>query len=101
GAVYNVGTGRQTSLAEAVEVARRVMTVEALPQWGSMAPRGWDTTTWVADSRRIRDRLGWRPRHTLEQGLAHLVRWLQEDPEMLSHYEAMQAVAEPAHARRH
>jgi UDP-glucose 4-epimerase len=100
GAVYNVGTGRQTSLAEAVEVARRVMSIEALPRWGSMAPRGWDTSTWVADSGRIRDRLGWRPRHTLEQGLEHLVRWLKENPEMLSHYEAMQALAEPAHTRR-
>jgi UDP-glucose 4-epimerase len=65
-----------------------------------MAPRGWDTSTWVADSGRIQDRLGWRPRHTLQQGFEHLVRWLKEDPDMLSRYEAMQAPAEPAGATR-
>ncbi len=100
GAVYNVGTGRETPLAEAVEVARRVMSIEALPQWGSMAPRGWDTSTWVADNRRIQDRLGWRPRHTLQRGLQNLVRWLKENPDMLSHYEAVQALAQPAGAMR-
>jgi nucleoside-diphosphate-sugar epimerase len=75
-----------------------VMSVEALPQWGSMAPRGWDTSTWVADNRRIQDRLGWRPRHTLQRGLQNLVRWLKENPDMLSHYEAVQALAQPAGA---
>ncbi len=34
GAVYNVGTGIQTRLGEIVEVARRVMEIEAEPEWG-------------------------------------------------------------------
>jgi nucleoside-diphosphate-sugar epimerase len=97
GAIYNVGTGHQTSLAEVVQAARRVMSIEAVPQWGSMAPRGWDTSTWVADSSLIHDRLGWGPRHTFQEGFELLVTWLQDDPDMLRHYEAVQAAAQVAH----
>lgn len=69
GAVYNVGTGVQTTLREVVDVARRILAIPAEPQWGSMPRRPWDASCWVADNRRIREELGWAPRFTLEQGL--------------------------------
>jgi nucleoside-diphosphate-sugar epimerase len=75
GAVYNVGTGVQTSLREVVATARRLMGIRAEPRWGTMPPRPWDTTVWVADRRAIEAALGWRPRHTLEQGLASMIEW--------------------------
>ena len=52
GAIYNVGTGVQTTIGEAVEVARRILRVPGEPTWGSMPARAWDTDTWVADTRR-------------------------------------------------
>jgi nucleoside-diphosphate-sugar epimerase len=87
GAVYNLGTGVQTSLRDAVDVARRVLGVAAEPRWGTMPDRRWDTTVWVADSRRARDELGWRPRHTFEQGLRKLVGWFRESPSLLGLYQ--------------
>src|SRR6185436_7690870 len=54
GAVYNVGTGVQTSLREVVEVARHVLGIVVEPVWGTLAARGWDTNVWVADNRVIR-----------------------------------------------
>ena len=86
GAVYNVGTGVQTTIREAVDVTRRVLGLDEQPQWGTMAERKWDTTTWVADSRRIRSRLGWSPRHTFESGFRATVDWFHEHPEMLALY---------------
>ena len=80
GAVYNVGTGVQTSLREVVQVARRVLNIAAEPVWGSLKPRTWDTAVWVADGRAIRDALGWRPRVTFENGIRRLVHWFREDP---------------------
>lgn len=86
GVVYNVGTGVQTRLDEVVEVARRIMGLTAGPQWGSMPNRRWDTCVWVSDSRKIREELGWQPRHTLEQGLGLMVSWFRDTPSICDFY---------------
>ncbi len=80
GAVYNVGTGRQTTVQEAVEVARRMLDVAVEPQWGTMPNRLWDTSVWVADNRKICAELGWRPRHTFEEGFRKTVAWFAQNP---------------------
>lgn len=79
GAIYNVGTGVQTSLREVVDIARRVMRVDTKPAWGSMPDRRWDTTVWVADSQRIQSQLGWQPGHTFDHGFRKTVRWFRDD----------------------
>ena len=75
GAIYNVGTGVQTTLREVVEVARRVMGITVEPVWGSMRSRRWDTDKWIADNRKIERELGWRPRYTFEEGFRQMVNW--------------------------
>lgn len=91
GAVYNLGTGVQTSLHEVVDVARRVLGLTVEPRWGSMPDRSWDTSVWVADSRAIRRALGWAPRHTLEQGFRLMVAWLRDDPALCQLYVSHRA----------
>lgn len=91
GAVYNVGTGVQTTIAEAVEITREVLGVEAQPDWGSMPARDWDTSRWVADSSKIRDRLGWKPKLGFKNGLAAYADWLRERPCVLAYYESHRA----------
>jgi nucleoside-diphosphate-sugar epimerase len=86
GAVYNVGSGVQVSIAQLVALARRVLDVEVEPDWASMPPRNWDTDTWVADSRRIREDLGWVPRVGLEEGFTRTVEWLLENPQLADVY---------------
>ena len=86
GAVYNVGTGVQTSLREVVDVARRVMGISAEPRWGSMPRRRWDTSVWVSDNRAIRRHLGWAPRYTLEQGLRTMVDWFKDNRSLQARY---------------
>jgi UDP-glucose 4-epimerase len=75
GAVYNVGTGTQVSMRTVVDLAQRVLGIKAHPEWGSMPGRNWDTSMWVADSRKIRDVLGWRPRCSLEEGFRKMADW--------------------------
>jgi dolichol-phosphate mannosyltransferase len=75
GAVFNLGSGRQTTLREVAEIARRVLGIKAEPQWGTMPPRTWDTSIWRADSRKIQADLGWRPRHGFEDGFSRMVAW--------------------------
>ena len=77
GRVYNVGSGRQTTVQEVVQTTCRVLGLDAEPAWGSMANRSWDTETWVANPQRIREDLGWEARIDLEQGLARTLAWLR------------------------
>lgn len=85
-AVYNVGSGTQTSLRTLVELARRTLGVAAEPVWGTMQDRSWDTTVWFADPRKIAAELGWRPAHTLEDGFRRTVDWLRADDSMARLY---------------
>jgi dolichol-phosphate mannosyltransferase len=87
GAVYNVGTGNQTSLREVVRVARSALAIPREPVWGSMPNRNWDTTTWVADNRKACRELGWQPVYTFEQGFQALVHWFREHPDLVRWYD--------------
>jgi UDP-glucose 4-epimerase len=75
GAVYNVGTGVQTTLAEIVDLARRLLPIGLEPAWGTMPDRSWDTDVWVANPARISAELGWSAKLDLEQGLAKTIAW--------------------------
>ena len=80
GAVYNVGTGIQTSLRQVVDVARSVLQIAVEPQWGSMPNRLWDTNVWVSDNKKIRAALGWQPQHTFEQAFRLMANWFRSNP---------------------
>lgn len=87
GAVYNIGTGVQTSLREVVDAARAIMHITAEPAWGTMPDRQWDTNVWVSDPTAIRDALGWRARQTFMDGLRQTVDWFRAHPDMIAYYE--------------
>ena len=99
GAIYNVGSGRQTSLRAVVELARRTLEIAAEPVWGSMPNREWETSVWVADTRKISSQLGWQPAHTLDEGFRRTVEWLRRDRGLLEFY-AERLAAAPGHANR-
>jgi dolichol-phosphate mannosyltransferase len=77
GSVYNVASGRQTTLAQLVALVREQFGVTAAPRWNSMASRSWDTSTWVGDPARIERELGWRATTSVGEGLQATARWLQ------------------------
>ena len=86
GAVYNVGTGVQTTMRQVAEVAARAMGIAAAPPWGSLPPRHWDSSTWVADPSRIRRELCWTAALTFERGFQRFVDWLVQQPNVLARY---------------
>ena len=81
GAIYNVGTGRQTTLREAVAIARETLGIEAAPQWDSMTSREWDTTTWVANAEKAERELGWKARVPFEEGFRRFTRFIRDASE--------------------
>ena len=88
GYVYNIGTGVQTTLREAVGLARRVLSIRPEPQWGSMPDRRWDTNVWIADRSAIEADLGWRPATALQDGLRLTADWLAANPALAERYRA-------------
>jgi UDP-glucose 4-epimerase len=68
GGVLNVGTGRATSVNELFETCRRVAGVDAAAEHAD--PRPGDVLRSVLDVSRAEAELGWRPQHSLEEGLA-------------------------------
>jgi nucleoside-diphosphate-sugar epimerase len=86
GVIFNVGTGRQTTVANAVEVARRSLAIAEEPVWGAMAERAWDTETWVADPGKIERELGWRATVGFDDGFERVLNWLRERPELRRRY---------------
>lgn len=91
GAVYNVGSGVQTSLRQVVEVARRQLGIAQEPRWGAMADRAWDTAAWVADPRAIAAALGWRATTAFADGFQRTLEWFQGKPATTALYRARQA----------
>lgn len=87
GEAYNVGSGVQTSLAELVGICGEVFEFTPEPAWGTMSPRAWDTSTWVANIEKIQADLGWSPRRTLPEGLRSFGDWFEGSPELRARYE--------------
>jgi dolichol-phosphate mannosyltransferase len=86
GAVYNVCTGIQTTLAEVVAHARALLTIEAEPQWSTMEQRVWDTDVWVGSASAMERDTGWKAAVDLREGLARTAAWFESHPEWSSFY---------------
>jgi nucleoside-diphosphate-sugar epimerase len=75
GEVINVGSGRQWTNEELVEVVEQVAGARARVTVGAHPDRRVDTGHWVADIDKARRLLNWAPRYPLERGLAEMWRW--------------------------
>ena len=70
--VFNIGTGRGTSLAQLVDLLRERSPWPVDVKFGP--PRCFDVPENVLDIGRARDELLWRPRVTLERGLERVMQ---------------------------
>jgi nucleoside-diphosphate-sugar epimerase len=88
GAVFNIGSGRQTTIGELVESARRVLGIAAEPAWGGYAARDWDTNAWVSDPSRAERELGWTAGTPIDDGLRLTAEWMRTAPAAAGRYAA-------------
>ena len=98
GAVYNVGTGVQTTLATLVALVQSLLAVVETPQWRSMPARAWDSEVWVADPTRMAADCGWRARHSLAAGLTQFVEGLTARDPLRDYYARRCSPTPPAPA---
>jgi len=86
GAIYNICSGVQSTLADVVAVARKLMGISAQPVWSTMPDRKWDTDQWVGSPGRAEREIGWRAQINFEEGLKRTIGWFEEHPEWLRYY---------------
>jgi UDP-glucose 4-epimerase len=76
GGVFNVGTGRETSVNDLYELCRSIAGSEAEPEHAP--PRRGELTRSFLDPSRAGAELGWRPARSLEDGLRETWEWSSE-----------------------
>jgi UDP-glucose 4-epimerase len=74
---FNVGTGRQTSTNRIYELVAAALGSPAEPVHGP--PRPGDLGASALDCALIKDRLGWEPRVSIEEGLRGTCEWFRAD----------------------
>lgn len=77
GEVFNLGTGKQSTIREAVKTAMTVTGRKTQLNWQNMEAKTWDATHWVADMKKTKKLLGWQPRYSLTAGIEDMWRWFQ------------------------
>jgi UDP-glucose 4-epimerase len=75
GELLNVGTGRQTTIADLADLLIRSVGADVQPLF---RPREVLVARREASIDRIAEVLGWQPTIELEQGLASVVEWLKQ-----------------------
>ena len=78
GEVCNVSSGKETSIRQIFEIAKRVTASSIHAAFGTAAPRVYDASMWVGDATKAVEVLGWEPKHTLENGISKTIAWYRE-----------------------
>jgi UDP-glucose 4-epimerase len=72
---YNIGTGRQTTVAEVHRMISSVLDESAPPQYA--AARAGELHAIALDARRAEEALGWKPTVDIVEGIERTVHWLR------------------------
>lgn len=84
--VFNVGTGRASSVAEVAGLLIGELQSQQLPTIANQFREG-DIRHCFADIRKIKDKLSYSPRVTLESGMPELVEWVKSQT-ATDHFES-------------
>jgi nucleoside-diphosphate-sugar epimerase len=74
----NVGSGEGVAVRQVIELVGDITRRRDLIRFGAVPPRRDEPAALVADVRRLRDEVGFRPRIALADGLAATVAWWQD-----------------------
>lgn len=74
-AIYNVGTGKETSVNEIYELVSKALGKKEKPQYG--AARKVEVKKSCLDCGKIRQDLDWRPKYSLEEGIRKTVEYFR------------------------
>jgi len=79
GYIFNIGTGKQSSLKDIVSMAVKITKAKVKQNWRTMSGRSFDTNIWLADISQTKKMLKWQPKYNLEKGLRKTVNWFKKN----------------------
>ena len=86
GQVFNLGTGEEISIGE---LARKIIRMVGRPvplaievDAERLRPEPSEVMRLLSDNSLARERLGWKPEVSLDQGLEQTITWIREHPEL-------------------
>lgn len=74
--VFNIGSGIQYILKEAVEIVKGLSNNNLKVKWNNRSPNQHEPDSWQADISKSKKVLHWKPTTTLKQGLEKTYRWI-------------------------
>src|SRR3989344_1164860 len=79
GETFNVGSGTETSIEKVVSLLQRITKSQSKITWANQSQRPWESPRWEADISKARQKLGWKPDISLEEGLLRTVNWFKQN----------------------
>ncbi len=76
--VVNIASGEPTTVRQIVELIAAMLGAQDRVDFGAVTPVATDPPVAVANVNRLQFEVGWRPRWTLEKGLASTIEWCVE-----------------------
>lgn len=78
GEIFNVGSGKATTLESIVNEVLKITGSNSKIKWGSFRTVAYDSEIWQADLSKTCSHFVWRPAYTLSAGLSKTVDWFKK-----------------------
>jgi len=79
GEIFNLATGKQTTVDEVVNIIKKITHSTIKPKYGLIKPAQSEPKNWVADISKIKKLLKWQPQHNLKKGLERDIAWFKKN----------------------
>lgn len=79
GEIFNLGSGKQNSISEVVDIIKKITRSKTEPIYGSVKAVQTEPKHWVSNISKAERMLAWKPKYTLEQGLKKNIDWFREN----------------------
>ena len=79
GELFNLGSGEEVSMRDLATTILDVMGNPIEPQFGALPERPTEIMRMYSDSTKARETLGWKPTHSLTEGLEKTIAWYREE----------------------
>lgn len=76
GESFNIGTGKCTTIRDLAAISKKLFSITDEPVFGSMNNRAWDLANWYSNSKMAEEKLGWKARTRIEEGLSLTANWI-------------------------
>ncbi len=79
GEIFNVGSGKQSTVNEIVNAIKEITHSTIKPQYGRIEMAQYEPKNWIADISKIKNKLGWQPKYNLRKGLEKNIEWFKKN----------------------